>query len=413
MNRLPFQPVRLSRQQSGLWRFAQCTPSLTSLVIALTITSFGCTKNSNTKSTGTPGGRVQLEQVVAQGQILPANGLIRLAATPGDTVENVNIAVGDEVTTDQPLIVMRSHQVRKSQLEAVNIRLEDAKQQQVAAIEQAKLGVTAAELKVKQTRSQFDSAGRQDTLLALAKDQVDASKSLLQKLESITSDPLTKQFIGGIELKRQQIAVAEAELKYRQQVESLSQTRESIEWAATAANQELSAAQTALRIAMESSPLAPLEAERSVLELQLKSSTIRAPRDAVVVAINTQVGESAAQYPLVELAETNNIICAVEVVEADASLITQDQVAKISSPALPKVLTGKVLRRDRLVGRPQLPSADPLAKADYRTANVIVAIDPADAEIASKWLQLQVKVQIDVADATEKKLSSADAVPAP
>ncbi len=373
----------------------------------------GCNFGESPSPTVTKVARVLPERIVAQGQLLPANGLIRLAATPGDTVDDVQVKVGDRVKTGQPLVVMRSLKIRQSQLESLDRRYEDAKQQQLAAVEQAELRVKSAELKVSQAEAQIQSLARQGSIVDLAKSQVNASENVLRRLETIAGEPLTKDFVGSLELDRQRMVVTEAELKLRQQAEALSQAQESADWLKTAANQELTAARTALRLAQESSALEAIEAERTTLQLQIDASTIVAPRDAIVVAVNTQKGESASQYPLVELAETEQVICAVEVVEADASLIAQGQAAKISSPALPRELLGTVVRRDHLVGRPQLPSADPLAKADYRTANVIVEIQAADAAIASTWLQLQVKAEIDVTTAVQSEAPADGAARAP
>jgi ABC exporter DevB family membrane fusion protein len=364
--------------------------------LALSIPMSGCNFIAPPSRTSEQSELVRPDRIIAQGQILPANGLIRLAATPGDTVVEVHVRVGDHVTASQPLVVMHSLKLLQSQLEALNRRYEDAQQQQSAAIEQARLRVASAELKVSQAESQLKAVERQNSIVQLVEDQVDASRKLLQRMEAITNEPLTKNFIGGIEVDRQRLAVADAELKLRQQIETIAQAREAAAWAETAAGQELTAAQSSLQLAMDSNALAALESERETLQIQIAASTLVAPRDAVVVAVNCQVGESAAQYPLIELAEINKVVCAVEVVEADAALVLPNQTATITSPALPRELRGTVLRRDRLVGRPQLPSADPLAKADYRTTNVIVELQGDDATIASDWLHLQVSAVIDV-----------------
>ncbi len=58
-----------------------------------------------------------------------------------------------------------------------------------------------------------------------------------------------------------------------------------------------------------------------------------------------------------------------------------------------------------------LAVADPLAKSDYRSLNVIIEIDASDAEAAAKWLQLQVDVEIDVADAERAPAQAATAQP--
>ncbi len=338
----------------------------------------------------------QNPKVVAQGQILPAGGLMRLAATPGDVVDRIDVTVGDSVRAGESLITMRSLKVHEARVQAVQSRLQDAKQQQHGAIEQARLRLKTTELKLDQITAQTKALDRQEELLKLAEKQVTASKKILDQLSSIAKDPLTRDFVGAMQLEQQQISYNDAQLKYRQQAESFQRAKEVAEFESVAAEQERRSANLAFEAAKSSLAVASIESELNALEIQQQSASIVAPQAAVVVAINTRVGEAAAQYPLIELADETKIICEVEVVETDAALIKVEQPVSMTSTALPKILHGKVMRRAQLVGRPQLAVADPLAKADYRSVVVVVEIDSADVPIASKWLQLQVDVEIDV-----------------
>ncbi len=128
----------------------------------------------------------------------------------------------------------------------------------------------------------------------------------------------------------------EAELKYRQQVESQLQAEESAALSSSAAQQELTAAQLALEVAESSLAVTAIESELKALEVQEESALVRAPRDAVVVAINARVGEPVSQVPVIELADISKLICEAEVVELDAKLIKPSQRATLRSPALPQ-----------------------------------------------------------------------------
>ncbi len=360
----------------------------------------GC---NNASKTGRPNANIpsvasRQTKVIAQGQILPAGGLIRLAATPGDIVDEVLVKVGDPVTAGKPLIEMRSLEIHKARVEALQSRLRDAEQQHLSATQQAKLQVTTAEANLQQAEAQQKALDRQAALVELAKEQVTASEKAVERVESVANDPLTSSFVGAIQVDQQRLALGEAKLKYEQQAESFEQAKEAAQLNKINAQQQLRAAQLGLQVAEQSLAVQAIESELKALKLQVQSAIVEAPQAAVVVAINARAGEAAAQFPLIELADITRTICEAEVVELDAGRIKVDQKATISSPALPRQLHGRVANISRLVGRPQLAVADPLAKADYRALNVQIEIDSADVATASEWLQLQVQVEIAIAD---------------
>ncbi len=366
-----------------------------SMVVAIGAIATGCDAPKVSDAKGASA-RKRL-RVVAQGQIQPADGMIRLAATPGDVVEEIQVEIDQVVSADQTLAVMRSQKLRQAQLDALKKRYTDAVEQRHSAIETAQLRVAAAELKRDQVDAQQASLTRQRGILELAQQQVDVARRVFDRLKGIAEDPLTKGFIGQIELDRQQAQVADAELRYQQESEKLLQATESVQWSRKVAEQELAAARSGLRLVESGAAIEAIAAEMKSLEVQNESSYLKSPCLARVVAINGRVGEAAGQFPLIELADESNLICAAEVSEADAAEIKAGLSALLTSPALrSKSLKGKVLRRERMVGRPQLPSADPLALADYRSSRVVMEIDAADRAEAARWLNLQVTVEIQL-----------------
>ena len=379
-------------------------------LLTLTV-AVGCNPDSSPRFSGKAKPPLKRPlKIIAQGQILPTGGLIRLAATPGDIIDQIHVAVGDSVAANQILMTMRSLKLHNARMEALQSRLEDVRLQHTSAIEQARLRVNATEVKLDQFTAQTKALDRQESILKLAANQITASERVLERLKSIANDPLTSEFVGTLQIEQQQIAIGEAQLKYRQQAESFQQSKETSEFGNTAAEQESRAAELALQAAQDSLAVATIETELKALEIQQQSALIVAPQAAVVVAINTRVGEAAAQFPLIELADVTKTICEAEVAETDAALIAPGQTVRITSPALPQVLRGEVLRRGQLVGRPQLAVADPLAKADYRSVIVAIEIDSEDIPIASKWLQLQVSVEIEIASDNSSDKSATNSI---
>ena len=89
------------------------------------------------------------------------------------------------------------------------------------------------------------------------------------------------------------------------------------------------------------------------------------------------------------------MIVEAEVYFANLPSVKTGQSVTISSPALEKDLTGKVVSKSNYIGSSLLQSANPLAMSNQETAKVTIAIDSEFGEIAKSFLNLQVTVEID------------------
>ena len=170
-------------------------------------------------------------KVIAQGQILPAGGFIQLVAQPGDVVEEIRVAVGDTVEAGQVLAVMRSKAIRAAKQAALMQQRSEAAREQNQAVTLAQQQVTAAELELKHVQARQQAQQHNAELLELARQQVEATQGVLTKLEEISADALTSEFVGKLELDRQRLAVGEAQLNYRRQQEVYRQATEDLQWA--------------------------------------------------------------------------------------------------------------------------------------------------------------------------------------
>ena len=368
----------------------------------------GCTPQPQTVSP--PAKLAQPAQIVAQGLILPAGGIVQLSAAPGDVVASLCVEVGQPVSAGQVLIEMRSGSQIAAELRTLGKRREEAARQRDLAIAAAQQQMSAAELQLERLQAQQAQLTTQADLLKLAEQQVQSAERVLQQLQTISSNPATRDFIGQLEVDRQRSAVGEAQLNYRQQLATQQQSAEELRWATRSAEQQQTAAREQLSAATASQALEIIDLEVEALQQRAATAQITAPTDGVVLAINASVGESSVPLPLIEMANLQQLVCEVEVNELDAAAVRPGQTATIRSRALgEQTLAGKVTRKFKLVGRPQLRSPDPLARVDYRTVIALVELDSASVALAKDWLQLQVEVSIDGAAAT----TPPPAIPAP
>lgn len=366
------------------------------VLMTLMVIGGGCSEDRDRTDFSARSRFSQRDTVIAQGQILPAEGFIQLSATPGDVVESILVSVGQAVDKDQPLIEMRSEQVSQARLATLRLRREEAIRDRKTAIEQAQLRVAAAELKLEQSDAQGASLESKKNLLDLARQQVEAARGVLSRLESIAGNAATAEFVGQLEIERQRIAVNEAELQYRTQLQSHQQATDDLQWALKATQSEKGAADRLLAAAEASQALEILDLEIESLEKQLQASRIVAPIAGVILAINASEGEASVQLPLVEMANLDQLVCEVEINEMDAALVQVGQPARIASRAFgDQKLSGTVTQKFKLVGRPQLRPLDPLARVDYRTITATIALDEPSVAVASDWLQLHVEAEID------------------
>jgi ABC exporter DevB family membrane fusion protein len=82
-----------------------------------------------------------------------------------------------------------------------------------------------------------------------------------------------------------------------------------------------------------------------------------------------------------------------EVYEADIGRVRVGQQARVSSPALPRTLLGRVERIGLKIGRKDVLSTDPVADADARVVEVDILLD--DPEPAAALTNLRVDVVIE------------------
>ncbi len=338
--------------------------------------------------------KTKSSQVIAQGRIQPAKGLIRVSAIPGDRIEQVLVQAGQTIRKQQPLIVLQSQQLRALDLEAASLRLEEARAMRQVKQQEADLAIDAAGLKLQSASQMLTQANSQLALAKKSSEQVDSLGQQISSLQKLRESPLTRAAIGTIELETKKSELTKFSSVSEQTLFAAQQAVEISKLQLVQSEKTLTAAKESRTFVDQATPIASLEKQIEILRLQFEQSKILSPLDGVVVTVNVEVGERTAQLPLFELANLSEMVCVAEVHESDAASIAVDDFAEIRSSALGRTLKGRVLRIDRVVGAAQMRSPNPLARSDFRSIPVWIEIDSNDVEEAAQRLQLQVDVSI-------------------
>ncbi len=372
--------------------FASCSyvrsPFLASAVTVEAIAE-STTKSSNPSVSVSPA-----RQINAQGKLLPARGIAKLSGMPGDRVVSILVKPGDPIGKDQPIAVLKSDSIKRLELEAAELKLEESKASLETKRRELDLSLSIAKSRVVAAEQAIDLAQKQVEMAKQSERQLPVLRQQINSLRRLRDDPLTSAVVGRIELESREIEFEKASSVSQQSMLGADSTFQQSKMQLEQAAKSLEAAEFARASIEVNSPLAPFEKQIELLKMQLAESTIRAPYDATVVTILTEVGERITTLPIAEIADLSTMVCVAEVFEADVGRIQLGDVAKLKSSALSRDLEGKVMRIDRVVGGSQLRSPNPMARTDFRSVGVWIELDPTNSSLAADRLQLQVDVAI-------------------
>jgi HlyD family secretion protein len=126
---------------------------------------------------------------------------------------------------------------------------------------------------------------------------------------------------------------------------------------------------------------------------ELERTRVRAPSHGVVIKVHTREGERVGPDGILELGKTDEMFAVAEVYETDIARVRAGQRATVSSPALPKPLTGQVEWINLKIGKLDVLGTDPAAKTDARVVEVEIRLE--DSRPAAGLTNLQVEVEFE------------------
>ena len=133
-------------------------------------------------------------------------------------------------------------------------------------------------------------------------------------------------------------------------------------------------------------------AKRQGLLVDLDKSELRAPLDGLVLEIHAREGERPGSDGVMDVGASQRMQARIEVYESDIGNVRLDQPVRLSSEngGFSDSLAGTVIQISPQVQQRAVLSTDPTGDADARVVEVLVALEPKDAERVSRLRGLKV-----------------------
>ena len=337
-----------------------------------------------------PSDEVSIQSVIAEGKIKPAGGIRLVTTLPGRKVAELNVQEGSKVLANQTeLCEMADEPLLKMQWDLAAAKKDDLGTEVEQKILAAELNKSTAEAALKEAKLNQMRLGSDSPESSYVDRKIESSSKKLNRLKELAEKDSTAAFVSSQDIFDQELELEKAIAEKANLKKAADLAVETAQEALDIANKALENAKSAKQ---ESKSLLLAEA---IAKKQYEDAKIFAPIDGEVVKIHVNEGESVVNLPLMEIADLSEMTVEAEVYFANLNDVNKDQPVRITSPALSKDLTGKVLSKSNYIGDGLLQSANPLAMTNQETAKVVIAIDPEFTEIAKSFLNLQVTVEID------------------
>ncbi len=336
----------------------------------------------------------ETRNVHAQGRLEPASGVINLAALPGERVAMVVAKEGQEYDQDAVLLELESKQLYQVEYDLAKQRTSSGGEIYKVELALADARLKAAQLGLQQAALKQQEVLGQSRELVLGESQADQTKIDLERLQGLANNPRTDPFISKQQVEHQELLQEKAYSDWEMGKTNFDLAKQTAEVAVSVAENNVEMAALAIRQINASNPQAANLLAEGAAERRLNSSDVRAPIAGRVLRIMVRQGERAANAPVIQFADTRNMICKAEVYDSMRQFIRVGDPVDLTSPAIHRTLTGKVRKIGVIVGDPDFPNPNPLARQDRHTVQVEIELDPAAQADAREYIHLLVDVVI-------------------
>jgi HlyD family secretion protein len=163
------------------------------------------------------------------------------------------------------------------------------------------------------------------------------------------------------------------------------------------AEAQIRLAKAALERARADVPITSLTKQLALAAERVRRMTVYAPIDGRILNVIAHPGELVGgDKTILAMGDTSRMRAVAEVYETDIARVQLGQSATITSRALDRPVTGKVVEVGRMIFKNDVLNVDPAARADARVVEVRIELD--DAERTAELTNLTVEVLINVGD---------------
>lgn len=339
-----------------------------------------------------------IRAVAALGRICPDGGMIEVGADSTRRVSRLMVEEGQVVKKDDILAYLDNFEELQAATAYYEAQFQGGKTQLAfrTALEQANIAKAEAELKSVVELTPHEIAMQELTLdkhrleLALAQKELKRLEKLADKGSASREDVDRKT--TEVSQRTVQVKSSEAELQRLKTAFVLNRGK---------AQAAVDSAKASLKFQEATIDLSSLGKTLEQARTRMTGAIVRAPADGQVLKIRSHPGEIVRNPGLLTMGNLRTMWVVAEVYENDLMLVREGQTAKVTAAALTEPLTGRVLKVSRLINRQAVFDLDPAAATDSRVAEVRIQLDRA--ELATRLVNLQVTVTIDVAEQAERK----------
>ena len=196
-------------------------------LVALVIPLTGCTffEGQTDRSASEQAAALAIaNRVFSQGRLMPASGVIRIGAVPGDRVEAILVKAGNEVFPGQELVQLASFTGKQSELEIARRRLQEAMEQRVAKGTELEMVLATAQADQEAATAKVQFAKDQRSLVDQGSQTIESLRQQVDRLRQLTEDPLTKPLVGTLQLEQQKAQLLQEELRWNSSVAEADQS---------------------------------------------------------------------------------------------------------------------------------------------------------------------------------------------
>ena len=338
-------------------------------------------------------GRANSPRVVAAlGRLEPRTEIIDVGASMEERLARLMVSEGEFVRQGQELAYLESYDERVAEKDQVAAQLVEARKQLAAETAHGEALIREVEIEIAQVEK-LQPLGiiAQEATVRSAEVKLENSRRELERKRRLIQR-------GGVtdeELERAELAARQDEESLASDQATLQQLRSKLELDRLMTQAKLERTKAVLARSQAAIAVQSLEKQIAYLEARLQRTLIRAPEDGQILEILTWPGERIGNQPILQMGDTKQMHAVAEVYETDIGFVRTGQKATIRSPALPRELTGNVIRVGVQIYKNDILDVDPAADADARVVEVRIRLDDSDVVSGLSNLQVVVEIHLD------------------
>ena len=315
----------------------------------------------------------------------------------GERVKSLSVKVGDTVQAGQQLGTLSGDAQRQSQIAALTAQLEEAQALAESIRTSSDKRKADLELEAKQTKQEAQGEiDANEATIAATQAKLTQAKSAIERLQRIAeqnvrvSDAEKERSSAEFQAATEQLNAAR--IKIASAKKQLSDGP-----ALTQAKRETIEAETARALAQV--PTKSIEAGIEAAKQKAQQAQIISPIEGTVVKVDTGVGGTLTQQPIVQVANTKSMVVIAEVYETsvpelrkwlkDAGTVQAEIDPRVSDPLKG---TSKLNDIAPMIAKNTVFALSPREDTDRRVIEVRVTLDEASSKQVTDLIGLQVRV---------------------